>query len=293
MGRHSLALLTRLLAFSAAALLAAAAAADPPAWRVSDGDGNELWLLGSVHYLREQDYPLPPVIDSLYEQADVIVMELDLDDLDPLRAQAAFMQAALLPEGITLEERLDPEVYARADEHARRLGFELRLLAQLEPWLVAVTLLDRGLAERGVLAESGIERYLLARAARDRKPVLGLETVEQQVRVFAGLSADEQQALLEQTLDELDASGTAIDELIDAWREGRLETLANGLSAEFERFPTLYDALIVERNRAWIEPLEGHLRASDARLVVVGALHLVGEHSVLDLLRERGYEVGE
>src|SRR5690606_25467423 len=108
MGRIAL----RLAALTALAVAAFAgpAAADPPAWRVSDGAGRELWLLGPVHELRDEDYPLPPRVDALYARAGAIVMELDLDALDPAEVQTAFLSAALLPEGTTLQQRLDPDV---------------------------------------------------------------------------------------------------------------------------------------------------------------------------------------
>lgn len=283
--------LAALSAFVVAALVGAVAAADPPAWRVAGESDAELWLLGSVHYLRDEDYPLPAIVDALYERAGAIVMELDLDDLNPAEVQTVFLSAALPEDGATLEQRLDADVYERTRALAESLGFELRLLERFEPWFAAVTLLDMGLQQRGIRADSGVERYLLAKAAADGKAVLGLETVGQQVGVFDGLSAEEQQALLEQTLDEVETSSGAIDELIDAWRDGRLDVLADELAAEFERFPELYDALVIARNENWIEALEAHLDAPEPRLVVVGALHLVGEHSVIDLLRERGWSV--
>jgi uncharacterized protein YbaP (TraB family) len=280
-----------LTALAVTALFGSAAAADPPAWRVTAESGAEMWLLGSVHYLRENDYPLPPVVDALYEQAGAIVMELDLDDLDPAELQTVFLAAALLPDDTTLEERLDTDVYERTRAIASTLGLQPALLERFEPWFAAVTLLDLGLQRRGIRADSGVERYLLARTADDGKAVLGLETVRQQVAVFDGLSADEQQGLLEQTLEEMETLGGSIDELIDAWRDGELDVLAEELAAEFERFPELYEALVVARNRAWIDALEAHLEAPEPRLVVVGALHLIGEHSVVDLLRERGLSV--
>jgi uncharacterized protein YbaP (TraB family) len=275
----------------AVALCGQVAAADPPAWRVASDSGAEMWLLGSVHYLRDNDYPLPPVVDALYERADAIVMELDLDDLDPAELQTVFLSAALLPDDTTLEERLDADVYARTQTLAGTLGLQPALLDRLEPWFAAVTLLDLGLQRQGIRADSGVERYLLGKTAADGKDVLGLETVREQVAVFDGLSADEQQGLLEQTLDEIEAVGDSIDSLIDAWRDGELDTLAEELAAEFERFPELYEALVVARNRAWIDALEAHLDAPEPRLVVVGALHLVGERSVIELLEERGLSV--
>lgn len=272
-------------------LIASAAQADPAAWRVTGPQGGELWLLGSVHYLREQDYPLPPLIDALYDRCTVVVMELDLDDLDPQHSQAQLLGAAMLTGGATLPDVLTADVYARADTRAGALGVDLALLARFEPWLVAMTLLDVGMGRLGFRAERGLEQYLLRKARADGKEVLGLEALASQIAVFDGLPADEQQALLEQTLAELDTADSAMAGMIDAWRAGRLAPLAAALTAEFDAFPELYESLVVVRNRSWVATLETLLAQPESHLVVVGALHLVGEHNVIDMLAARGFAV--
>jgi uncharacterized protein YbaP (TraB family) len=147
------------------------------------------------------------------------------------------------------------------------------------------------MTQLGYRSDQGLEQYLLERAQRDRKPIYGLETVTDQVRVFDGLTPAEQEALLEQTLFELDSAGREMDELLTAWRDGSLATLTDKLSASFEEFPGLYETLVIDRNRNWLPELERLAAQTGRHLVVVGALHLVGENSVVDLLRERGLSV--
>jgi uncharacterized protein YbaP (TraB family) len=265
--------------------------ADPAAWHVSDEQGGELWLLGSVHYLRETDHPLPAVVDELYASADALAMELDLDDLDPAELQGTFLAAAMLSPGRTLEDVLGSEVYRHARARSQALGIELRLLAQFEPWLVAVTLMDVGMTQMGFRPEHGLEQTLLRRAQADAKPVRGLESLATQVDVFDGLPMDAQRALLEQTLAELESPSEMMHELVAAWRDGSLDALSSTLMQDFEQFPGLYDALVVERNRRWIDTLETLLTSGERHLVIVGALHLVGEDSVVALLAERGLTV--
>jgi len=279
-----------LLALVHGALAAGPAAADPAAWRVEEGRG-ALWLLGSVHYLRDRDYPLPAVVDRLYAEADAVLFEIDLDDLEPVAIESALMTAALLPKGDSLAAELAPKLYADASRRAAQYGLELQQLDRFEPWLAAITLLDRGMAARGFDANRGVEQYLLGRAAHDGKEVLGLETLAAQIAVFDGLSRADQAALLEQTLAELDSPEDEIGPLIDAWRAGQLDALADQLLEDFADFPTLYERLVVARNRAWIGELERRLAAGERLLVVVGALHLVGPNSVIELLRRRGHDV--
>jgi uncharacterized protein len=279
----------------AVALLAVAAfadlRADPAAWRVTASNGGEVTLLGSMHYLKDEDYPLPESVSRLYERADALVMELDLDDLGSASQQSTLLGAAMLPSGTRLRDVLDAELYAHTDRRARELGVDLELLANFEPWLVAITLLDQGMGDLGYHAERGLEQYFVGLAEPDGKEIYGLESLESQIRIFDELPRSAQQALLEQTLDELEAADDAMRELAGAWRHGELETLTEKLLADFEGFPGLYDSLVVDRNRRWIEPLEQYLRERRRFLVVVGALHLVGPDNVVMLLEQRGYTV--
>jgi len=283
--------LTAALAACAVALLADCASADPAAWRIQGKNGGEVALLGSMHALRASDYPLPPLVDELYARADVLVMEIDLDDLDLAAEQATLLSAAVLPVDQTLAGVLDPTVYKVAERRAHELGVDIALLDHAEPWFVAITLLDLGMRKIGFEAERGLEQYLVGKAARDHKEIVGLETLEKQVRIFAALPAAGQRALLKQTLDELDTADATMKELTTAWRDGHLETMTDKLLGDFDDYPELYPALVTERNAAWTDELERLLKDGRRYLVVVGALHLVGRDSVIERLGARGHRV--
>jgi uncharacterized protein YbaP (TraB family) len=275
------------------ALLAAAAnaAADPAAWEVSDGHGGRLWLLGSVHYLRAADYPLPEAIDRLYAGSDGLVLELDLDDLDPAQTQTTLIDAALLPEGTTLRDRLSEAAYAELARTSETLGIAVDSLEHFAPWFVALNLLNAGLAMGGFSGEYGLEQHLLASARADAKEVLGLETLDAQIDVLAGLSEREQQALLSQTIAEIGSASADAKTLVEAWRAGDVDTLRTALESETAGFPELYAALVARRNLRWSSKLEQLLNERQHYLVVVGALHLVGHDSVIELLGAHGFKV--
>ena len=279
--------------FSLLCAVSGSAQAEPAAWRVTGEDTGELLLLGSVHYLRQEDYPLPSNIDELYQQADTLVMELDLDDLDTLSVENLFVEAGTLPPGSSLQTVLTPAVYELAETRSAEFGLDLAFATRLEPWLVAITLMDLGMNALGFNASRGLEQHLLRRATSDGKQVLGLETLEDQIHVFDQLSIKEQEALLLQTLNEIDSADDAMDELLNAWRDGRVNALANELTANFEDFPILYRHLVIDRNERWLNPLRQLLETGERYLVVVGALHLVGDDSVIELLQHQGLSVIE
>jgi uncharacterized protein YbaP (TraB family) len=275
----------------ALALLPGAAAADPAVWRVTGANGAEVTLLGSMHVLRPSDHPLPAVVDDLIGRADVIAMELDLDDVDAAAQQRVILETAMLPQGTVLAGVIDASVYRLVEQSAAELGIDLKLLERFEPWFLAVTLLDQGMRRFGFQAERGLEQYVLNGARRTGKEIVGLETLEFQIGIFDALPAQSQQAMLEQTLAELDEAETALSAMADAWRDGELESLSAELLDDFEQFPGLYETLVTKRNQAWVPKLEEMLASSGRRLVVVGALHLVGRDNVIELLRARGHEV--
>ena len=201
------------------------------------------------------------------------------------------MQAeAMLPEGQSLREVLAAD-YARVAERADSAGFELELLDRFAPWFVAVTLMQLELENHGFSAELGVEQTLTRRAVADHKPIAGLETAAQQFATFGRMPLPEQKRLLLMTLEETAELEAEVDKLLAAWRSGDIESLSKTLSEEYERFPELYGPLTENRNRAWVPQLVDLLDDDDDYLVVVGALHLVGRNSVIDLLEQRGYDV--
>ncbi|HUQ51536.1 MAG TPA: TraB/GumN family protein [Gammaproteobacteria bacterium] len=274
-----------------ALLLPAVAAADPAAWRMTGANGAEVTLLGSMHVLRPSDHPLPVSVDALIDRAEIIVREIDMDDVDAAAQQRLILETAMLPQGTVLANVIDEKVYEQLEQNAAQLGVDLKLLERFEPWFLSVTLLDQGLRKFGFQAERGVEQYVLGRARRTNKQIVGLETLEFQLNIFDSLSRQSQQAMLEQTLAEIDEAEPALRAMADAWRDGELETLSVELLDDFDGFPGLYETLVADRNRTWVPALERMLTEGRRYLVVVGALHLVGDGSVIELLQARGHHV--
>ena len=276
----------------ALALPSAAVARDRGILWTVEGRQNTVYLLGSVHVLRPGDAALPAAAERAFDDAEQLVMEIDLDEpgSDPVSMVAEMQRAAMLPRGQTLKAVLGSD-YASIKERARKSGIDLETLDAYEPWFVAVALLDLELAKRGFSPEFGIEQTLAARAIEDHKPIEGLETAAQQFQMLASMPLAQQKRFLLMTLDESTQLDRELEDLLRAWRTGDTEALARLLAGEYDDFPDLYRRLTVERNRAWVGHLVGLLDDRDDYLVVVGALHLVGPDSVVDLLRQRGYTV--
>ena len=260
-------------------------------WAV-EGEHNTVWLLGSVHVLRAGDATLPTAAEEAFDDAEQIVMEVDLDgaDTDPLALATAMQSQALLPEGQTLRSVLGSD-YAAMNAQARQSGIDLASLDPFAPWLVAMAVLDQEMARRGYLPEHGVEQTLARRAARQGKPIEGLETAAEQFAMLASMPLPTQKRFLQMTLDESAELDQELADMLAAWRTGNTAALAAMLEEESQTFPDLYRRLTIERNRAWVQQIDRMLDSRDDYLVVVGAMHLVGPESVVDLLRRRGHRV--
>jgi uncharacterized protein YbaP (TraB family) len=261
-------------------------------WSVR-GEHNTVYLFGSIHVLRPGDVGLPRAAQAAYDDAEQLVMEIDMDDpaiADPVAMAAQMQHYARLPAGQSLESVLGSD-YAAVATQLEDAGLDIATFDGFAPWFVGMLVLQLEVAKRGFDPAHGIEQQVTDRALADRKPILGLETPADQFAVLARLSLPEQKRFLLMTLEETESADARLDELLTAWRTGDTATLARVLSEEFDEFPELYRPLTEDRNRAWVEQLAGLLDDRDDYLVVVGALHLVGRNSVVDLLRQRGYRV--
>jgi uncharacterized protein YbaP (TraB family) len=258
-------------------------------WSIK-GKNNTVYLLGSVHFLSPEE-KLPAAMDDAYEDAERLVMEIDMDDLDPAAMQQTTMELGLLPEGKTLESELGKPTYAKIAAFAKEIGVDPALLNRFRPWLAAITLVQLQLMKMGLDPNSGVEQRLTARAQTDGKEISGLETLPEQLGLLANLSAKQQREFLEYSVEDAERAAREIDALIAAWRIGDTKSLAKLLQEGFDKYPEIYRPLTVDRNRKWIPEIENLLRERDDYLVVVGALHLVGKDSVVELLQGKGYRV--
>lgn len=256
-------------------------------WQIN-GASNRIYLLGSVHVLRQQDHPIPTAIDKAYEDAEILIMEVDVDDLDPIEMAGMVNELGVIKDGGTLQEIMGPSLYDEAADYASQLDIPFLMLAQTEPWLAAITIEQMMLLRIGFNPEYGIEFHLSAKAGEDNKEILGLESVREQLEFLDKLSLSAQRSLLIQTLRESLNIEENLDLLINAWRHGDIDFLEENLLVEMQRYPELYRTLVVDRNEAWVERIRNLIGEQDDYLIVVGTLHLVGDDGVPALLSEIG-----
>jgi len=258
---------------------------------LAQGVSNRVYLLGSVHLLRQQDHPLPAIIDSAYDDAEALIMELDMDDLDAAEMQRLITELGVMQDDSTLHDLMGDALYAKAAAKAAAIDIPFALYAKSKPWLAAISIEQLMLARLGFDPAYGIEMYLSTMAVMDGKEIRGLESVAEQIGFLDDLSLRAQRLLLMQALDETADIEQVMDDLIHAWRFGDLGFLEDFLLQGMAEDREIYDTLLVDRNRRWVEDINALLVENDDYLVIVGAAHLLGDDGVPNLLSRRGVNI--
>jgi uncharacterized protein YbaP (TraB family) len=259
-----------------------------PVWEIA-GTSNRVMLMGSIHFLRASDYPLPAGMNAAYEHADQLYMEIDMDALDPLASQGVLMSMGTSDR--PLSESLSADAYAEASRRATDLGVPLTLFEQFEPWFAALSITQLRMMQLGFDPSWGVETQFMSKARTDGKTISGLETLEQQLGFLDQLDASTQEQFLLQSLEDAAIIEQQVDSIVSAWRAGDGAALEALMLEDLNAAPKLADALLVQRNRNWISQIISLLDQPDNYLVIVGAMHLVGPDSVVTMLEERGLDV--
>jgi uncharacterized protein YbaP (TraB family) len=279
-----------------AAVLPSCAVADAPRpllWKVSDAD-NEVYLLGSFHLLKPADYPLAASTDAAFADAERLVFEMSPAETNSPTLAQRFAQAAQRSDGRTLQESLPPALWAQLEAQVQKQGGSAQTLQQLDAWYVGLVLALGEMQKLGLDPSHGLDQHFIGRAVEAGKATAGLETGDQQIQLFDGMSAADQAASLEDTLGEVAELRTRIEQMHALWRAGDADGLAKITLDELRaEYPQLYARMNRDRNRAWLPVLQRLLDDSrgDDALVVVGSMHLLGDDGLVELLRAKGYTV--
>lgn len=272
----------------------------PLLWKVSDDD-NSVYLLGSFHLLKASDYPLSQDVEAAFADARYVVFEVPPEELGSPQTGMAMAQAGMRTDGTRLNSGLTPDTVALLDAWTEQNAAQLQamqitpeVLQGFEPWFVGLMVTITELTKFGLDPALGLDAHFAARAQQAGKPTAGFETAQQQIAFLDGMDAQEQLQFLQESLQASAGGQAEIEKLHTAWRNGDEAYLWQELAVEMRRqFPKLYQRINVDRNNAWVPKIEARLRkpGSDDSLIVVGALHLLGEDGVVEKLRAKGYDV--
>jgi uncharacterized protein YbaP (TraB family) len=292
--RHVLALV--LAGLVSAAALAGAQAPAPAGtnrgliWKVQKG-AQSGWLVGSLHLLTADAYPLPPALDAAFAASDVLVEEANPEELKSPAAAMQLVAKAMYPPGTTLQSQLSKETFEKIATRAGRIGLPIERLQGFKPWMVALTLVGLELQKGGFDPALGLDQHFLSRAPGAGKQVRTLETAMQQIDFLESLSPQLQEGLVSASLEGAETELAQVQRIAAAWKAGDTAPIERLLLTDMKSVDgAVYETLLVGRNRRWIPQIE-ECFAQARCFIVVGAAHLVGPDGLVTMLEARGYTV--
>lgn len=278
------------LVFAAALLFSLPALAASPVWEIRS-DHSVAYLGGTCHLLRDSDFPLPPGFEEAYQQAGAIVLETDIGMVESPEFHQKMKSFLFYSEGRSLRDDLSPEAYRALKRYCGAVGIPVEALHSMKPPMVVLTLIALELQKLGISTE-GADRIYYDRALAEGKRVTGLETVDEQLRFLAIMGQGMEDALVEQSLAELERTGEIFEEIIAAWKNGDEQLLSRILIESTRKdYPEVYRTLFVVRNENWLPKIEELLATPERELILVGAGHLVGPDGLLTALKKKGYRL--
>ncbi|MDG1122336.1 MAG: TraB/GumN family protein [Glaciecola sp.] len=268
-------------------LFSALTQAAPKMWQITDNDST-VTLYPTVHLLPEKMQWQTPELKRVINNAqevwfEVIPDELDQQNMSTLLAKHGYQAGSL-------GDSLAPGLLKKLTAYLAVNNIALTQVQTMQPWLLALTIMNIELQRNGWSAENGVEAVL--RPMTQNKTVKGLETASFQITLFSTMSDAQQAMFLESTLDDTQDGAELLRDIANAWSKGDLSQLDSLLIQETKTlYPQIYDLIFTQRNLKWVAIIEQELAKSGTDFFAVGAGHLVGSDSVVQLLRDKGYKV--
>jgi uncharacterized protein YbaP (TraB family) len=260
-------------------------------WKVQSKT-NTVYVLGSIHYLKKEMYPLDEKIEKAFEQSEILVVEADVANISKEDIQK-LMENAFYTENDTLQKHLSAETYGLVKKKLEELGASLEVANKYKPWFLGLNLVSLEALKLGFDPNYGIDRYFLEKAA-ERKKILELESLEYQFKLFSALSKKDQESFLLYILKDIKVLDRELDKLVKAWSAGDekgIELIMTKSIKEDKRLIPIYEKLVVERNRKMVSKIEEYLKEKETFFVIVGAGHLVGNQGIIELLKGKGFSL--
>lgn len=263
----------------------------PAMWTLRT-DKATVYFLGSFHIL-------PPSvtwrddtrIHTALAEAEAVLFEVDLDEMDKPEVAANIVRRATLPDGKTLRDVLTPETYGALTLTAGKFGMDMARLEPMQPWLAASGLLVGYMASKGADPGSGVDSTLTRDAKVAGRRVVGLETIDEQLDVLGTLSKEDPDLMITDMIRFLDDSTGLLQQVLTAWRTGDADAMDRLIREDLDKHEGVYDRFLTRRNAAWVPKIDALIKNGGTYFVVVGAGHLVGDKSVIALLRAKGYAI--
>lgn len=256
-------------------------------WK-AEVNNKKIVLVGSIHMMKKEFYPLPELIETAALNSDKFIFETDLNSGGSAELMTFLMQNSMYQDGTTLDNVLADSTFALISQKMEELGLDMNKHLVYKPWYLALTYTMNRYRKQGYSEHLGIDRHFHDLAVEQGKEMGWLEEPLEQMKLLLSLSEIEPNQLITQTIKEHENYELNLDNLFQLWKTGNSAKLAELIFSSYEESPEVLDKLVLHRNREWKEKILEFAKDEKNYFIVVGAGHLVGSGSLIDLLDSNG-----
>lgn len=258
-------------------------------WKV-EGKGTTLYLGGTLHILRSQDYPLPAEYEKAYLDSQCLVFEADIKEMEnPANAQKMMMKA-MYTDGRNLKSVLSDETFEALKTEFEKIGMPIERIMQFKPSMALLMLTIAKYQQMGVTSQ-GIDKFYYSKAEKDEKALKFLETIDAQIELLVGLGEGEEDEFVNYSLKDLEKMKEEFERMNADWKNGTSTYLDEQIKEFIKDYPDIYKALLSDRNNNWLPQIEEMLESEAKEFILVGLMHMYGETGLIDQLQAKGYSV--
>ncbi|HBU83316.1 MAG TPA: polysaccharide biosynthesis protein GumN [Paenibacillus sp.] len=260
-------------------------------WEV-EHNGNTVYLVGSMHIADDSFYPLRKEFEEAFAEADYLGVEIDISKAADEAQQKLIMDMGMYQDGTTLKDHVSKETYAKLGAILKQSGLQVNALDAFKPWVAESTLSSLKSVKAGYDASAGIDLYFIQKAVERKLPVLELESYESQLGMFDQFSNELQEKNLNAVIDNFGVLDDTVDQMAEMWKTGDdkgLLEFTNSMAVD----PEYNKAMLIDRNIGMADKIDGYLKSDkkEEYFIVVGAGHFLGKDGVIQLLKDKGYNV--
>lgn len=263
----------------------------PAIWVLKDSD-TVLYLYGTVHLLPPDLNWQKNDMKKAFSSSGTIFFEVNSGTDDKVEANILATSLGMRQDGLRLSDGLDNYQLKLLEAVAHNGNLSIAALDSFKPWFASEFITMAAAKSADLSSELSADEALKSRAMRDKKNIIYLETVEEQILASVNLSHSTQISILTESLEGFNSLGDDLNSIAKSWALGRTDYLSRELVETMKyKSPEFYNSLILERNKKWLDKLIFFIEGSGTGFAAVGISHLLGEDSLIEMLRKQGYEV--
>jgi uncharacterized protein YbaP (TraB family) len=263
-------------------------AARPALWEVKDPD-TTIYLFGTIHLLPKNVQWRTAKFDEAIASSQQLVVETIIDEKNPAKLMSAMASLGFANGLPPLVQRLPPAKRPALAAAIKKSGMPVQAFDRMKTWAAAFILLGNKFREMGL--SGGVEGVLRGDFIAQGKSLGELESNIEQLTFFDKLPEQAQRKLLEGAVEDNKAMNAEFGGMLAAWTRGDVKGIARTFDRDLSESPAMQQGLIRQRNANWSKWIEQRMAQPGAVMIAVGAGHLAGKDSVVEMLKKDGYKI--